>query len=80
MVTAMDAVGVDGALLVSPFTDVPLGRELCRSRCATSIPSRFALVKPVDPNDPKVAETIADWAKTPGTVGIRIMMTREHVE
>jgi predicted TIM-barrel fold metal-dependent hydrolase len=39
-------------------------------------PGRFGLVKPVDPNDPAVAETIADWAATPGTVGIRLMMTR----
>ena len=37
-------------------------------------PGRFAVVKPVDPADPKVADTIADWKKTPGTVGIRIMM------
>ena len=27
-------------------------------------PGRFGLVKPVDPNDPKVAETIAEWAAT----------------
>jgi predicted TIM-barrel fold metal-dependent hydrolase len=32
------------------------------------------LVKPVDPSDPAVAETIADWKATPGTVGIRIML------
>ena len=43
-------------------------------------PGRFALIKPVDPTDPAVAETIADWAKTPGTVGIRIMMSREISE
>ena len=40
-------------------------------------PDRFALVKPVDPDDPAVAEVIADWKKTPGTVGIRIIMTKE---
>ena len=28
-------------------------------------PGRFALVKPVDPSDPAVAETIAEWAATP---------------
>jgi predicted TIM-barrel fold metal-dependent hydrolase len=39
-------------------------------------PGRFGLVKPVDPTDPAVAKTIADWAATPGTVGIRLMMTR----
>src|SRR6185312_7197365 len=37
-------------------------------------PGRFALVKPVDPGDAAVAETIADWAALDGTVGIRIMM------
>jgi predicted TIM-barrel fold metal-dependent hydrolase len=40
-------------------------------------PGRFALVKPVDPDNPTVADVIADWKKTPGTVGIRIMMTKE---
>jgi L-fuconolactonase len=34
-------------------------------------------VKPVDPTDPDVADVIAAWKKTPGAVGIRIMMTRE---
>jgi L-fuconolactonase len=37
-------------------------------------PSRFRLVKPVDPTDPAVIDTIADWASTTGTVGIRIFL------
>src|SRR5258706_9142311 len=40
-------------------------------------PGRFAIVKPVDPDDPAVADVGADWKKTPGTVGIRIMLTME---
>jgi predicted TIM-barrel fold metal-dependent hydrolase len=76
MVAAMDEVGVDGAILVSPFSlyryDASYAMEV-RSRH----PGRFALVKPVDPSDPAVAETIADWAATPGTVGIRIMLNRD---
>src|SRR5262249_15275969 len=40
-------------------------------------PDRFAIVKPVDPDDPAVADVIADWKKTPGTVGIRIMLAKE---
>jgi predicted TIM-barrel fold metal-dependent hydrolase len=40
-------------------------------------PDRFGLVKPVDPSDPGVAETIADWASTTGTIGVRIMLNRE---
>ena len=40
-------------------------------------PDKFALVKPVNPDDPAVADVIADWKKTPGTVGIRIILTKE---
>ena len=32
------------------------------------------MVKPVDPTDPAVVDTIADWASTDGTVGIRIFL------
>src|SRR5260221_12978601 len=31
-------------------------------------------MKQVDPNDPAVVDTIAEWAGTEGTVAIRIMM------
>jgi L-fuconolactonase len=37
-------------------------------------PGRFALVKPVDPGNPAVAETVAEWAATKGTVGIRLFL------
>jgi predicted TIM-barrel fold metal-dependent hydrolase len=40
-------------------------------------PGRFGLVKPLDPSDPGVAETISGWAATPGAVGVRIMMNRD---
>jgi predicted TIM-barrel fold metal-dependent hydrolase len=40
-------------------------------------PDRFAIVKPVNLDDPAVADVIADWKKTPGAVGIRIMLTKE---
>jgi predicted TIM-barrel fold metal-dependent hydrolase len=40
-------------------------------------PDKFALVKSVNPDDPAVADVIADWKKTPGTVGIRIILTKE---
>jgi predicted TIM-barrel fold metal-dependent hydrolase len=32
------------------------------------------LIKPVDPTDPAVTATIADWAATSGAVAIRVMM------
>ncbi|MBV9599001.1 MAG: amidohydrolase [Chloroflexi bacterium] len=79
MVAAMDAVGVDGAILVSPFSlyrfDASYALEV-RAKYA----DRFALVKPVDPGDPAVADTIAAWAATPGTVGVRIMLNRDLSE
>ncbi len=78
MVAAMDAVGVDGALLVSPFStyryDASYAIEVHKAH-----PGRFGLIKPVDPSDPAVAETIADWAATNGTVGVRLMLNREGV-
>jgi L-fuconolactonase len=77
MVAAMDEVGVDGAVLVSPFSmygyDASYAIEVHKAH-----PSRFGLVKPVDPNDPGVADTIANWKATKGTVGVRIMM-RDNV-
>jgi L-fuconolactonase len=73
MVAAMDAVGVDGALLVSPYSMYRYDASYARDVYAAH-PTRFRLIKPVDPTDPKVVDTIADWAATEGTVGIRIMM------
>jgi L-fuconolactonase len=75
MVVAMDAAGVDGAILVSPFTmyryDASYALEVRKRH-----PGRFALIKPVDPADPAVAEVIADWKRAPGTVGIRMLLVR----
>jgi L-fuconolactonase len=75
MVAAMDAVGVDGALLVSPFAmygyDASYALEVHKKH-----PGRFGLIKPFDPTDPQVAERVADWAATPGAVGVRIMLNR----
>ena len=73
MVAAMDAVGVDAALLISPFAlyryDAGYVLEVHPAH-----PGRFALIKPVDPTDPAAAETIADWATLDGAVGVRIML------
>ena len=73
MVAAMDAVGVDGAILVSPFSMYRYDASYALLVYAAH-PSRFRLVKPVDPTDPGVTETIAEWARTKGTVGIRIFL------
>ncbi len=74
-VAVLDAAGVDGAILVSAFTmyryDASYVLEVRKRH-----PGRFALVKPVDPADPAVADVIAEWKRTPGTVGIRMLLVR----
>ena len=76
MVTAMNDVGVDGAILVSPFSMYRFDASYALDVYAAH-PSRFRLVKPVDPTDPAVVDTIAEWAATEGTVGIRIFLRDE---
>ena len=75
MVAAIDAVGVDGALLISPFTmygyDASYALEVHAAH-----PGRFGLIKPVDPTDPGIAEKIGDWAANPGKVGVRLLLNR----
>lgn len=75
MVAAMDRVGVDGALLVSPFTMYRYDASYALDVYARH-PSRFGLIKPVDPTDPGVVETIEEWAAIDGTVAIRLMLNR----
>jgi predicted TIM-barrel fold metal-dependent hydrolase len=54
MVAEMDKVGVDGAIFISAFSmyryDACYAVEVQRAH-----PERFAIVKPVDPDDPAVA-------------------------
>src|SRR5213082_3126233 len=75
-VALMDKLGIDGAIFISAFSlygyDASYAVEVQRKH-----PRRFAIVKPVDPDDPAVADVIAEWKKTPGAVGIRIMLTKE---
>ncbi|MDA0264932.1 MAG: amidohydrolase family protein [Chloroflexi bacterium] len=77
MVAAMDAVGVDGALLISPFSlyryDASYALEVYAAH-----PDRFALIKPFDPASESVADEVADWAATPGVAGARIMLTAQE--
>lgn len=76
MVAAMDEVGVDGAIFISSFSmyryDASYAIEVQRAH-----PGRFALVKPVDPDNPAAGDVIAEWKKTPGAVGVRIMIPKE---
>jgi L-fuconolactonase len=76
MVAAMDKVGVDGAIFISSFSmyryDGSYAVAVQRAH-----PGRFAIVKPVDPDDPSVADVIAEWKRTPGAVGVRIFLPKE---
>ena len=79
MVATMDAVGVDGALLVSPFSMYRYDAGYALEVYATH-PGRFGLIKPFDPQSEAVADEIAEWAGTPGVVGARIMLTAQSFE
>ncbi len=74
MVAAMDAVGVDGALLVSPFSmyryDASYALEVYAKH-----PNRFGLIRPFDPDSETIDEDIAQWTGTAGVVGARIMLS-----
>jgi len=78
MTAAMDAVGVDGAIIVSTFNlyryDPAYALE-----CFRAFPDRFRVVKPIDATDPGVDGIVADWAKTPGAVGVRLMLRAEQL-
>ena len=76
MVAAMDKVGVDGAILVSAFSLYGYDASYAVS-VQQAHPARFALVKPVDPDDPMVPDVIADWKRTPGAVGVRVFLLKE---
>jgi L-fuconolactonase len=77
MVAAMDKVGVDGAIFISAFSmyqyDASYAVDVAKAH-----PGRLAIVKPVNPDDPDVADVVADWKKMRGAVGIRIMLTKEN--
>jgi L-fuconolactonase len=76
MVTAMDAVGVDGALLVSPWTTYRYDASYAREVHARH-PGRFGLIKPFDASSPDVGDEVAEWAQTPGAVGARIVLLEQ---
>ena len=79
MVAAMDAVGVDGAILISPFSlyqyDASYALEVYAKH-----PGKFGLVRPFNPQSEAAADEVAEWAATPGVVGARIMLTAREYE
>jgi len=79
MVNAMDEVGVDGALLVSPWTMYRYDASYALQVHAKH-PGRFGLIKPFDSRDDDVSEQINDWAAKPGAVGARIMLMSPNLD
>jgi len=79
MVAAMDAVGVDGALLISPYRmyhyDASYALEVYSKH-----PGRFGVIKPLDPKSETIADDFAEWAGTSGVVGARIMIAGQVFE
>ena len=79
MVAAMDSVGIDGALLVSPFSmygyDASYALEVYAKH-----PGSFGLIKPFDPQSEATADEMAEWTGLPGVVGARIMLAYQPFE
>ena len=79
MVAAMDSLGVDGALLISPYSLYRYDPSYILEVYAKH-PGRFGLIKPFDPQSETVADEVAEWTSTPGVVGVRIMLTAQEYE
>ena len=79
MVAAMGAVGVDGALLVSPYGMYRYDASYVLEVYAKH-PGRFGLIKPFDPQSDAVTDEIAEWTATPGVVGVRVMFLGQPFE
>ena len=79
MVAAMDAVGVDGALLISPFSlygyDASYAMEVGEKHS-----DRFGLIRPFDPDSGAIADEMAEWTGRPGVVGARVMLGAQDFE
>ena len=76
---AMGEVGVDGALLVSPFSlygyDASYALEVHRAH-----PDKFGLVKPFDVKSGTIREDLLEWASIPSVVGARLMLSNSGIQ
>ena len=72
----MQRIGCSAGIIVSTFNlyryDPGFALEVYRK-----YPERFRVVKPIDAIDPAIDDVVADWAKTKGAVGVRIMLRDE---
>ena len=79
MVAAMDAVGVDGAILISPFSLYGYDPSYILGVYGQH-PGKFGLVRPFDPNSESIDQDVDEWTSTPGVVGCRIMLANQDYE
>lgn len=73
MVAAMDQVGVDGALLVSPWTMYRYDPSYALEVHAEH-PDRFGLITPIDVRRDDIDDAVAAWADNDGAVGVRLVL------
>jgi len=73
MVAAMDAVGVDAAVIVSSFNLYRYDPSYALEVFAT-YPQRFRVVTPIDATDRAIDDVVGTWAATRGAVGVRIIL------
>src|SRR5262245_27700585 len=76
MVAAMDAVGVEAAIIVSTFNLYRYDPSYALDVYG-KYPDRFRVVKPIDVADPAIDDVIAAWKTVKGAVGVRIMLRDE---
>ena len=79
MIAAMDSVGVDGAILISPFAMYQYDASYALLVYGRH-PDKFGLVRPFDPSSRSISDDVSQWADTPGVVGARIMLNAYDFE
>ena len=73
MLAAMDAVRVDGAILISPFSLYGYDPSYILD-VHSKHPTKFGLVRPFDPGSDSIDEDVGEWTGTTGVVGCRVML------
>jgi predicted TIM-barrel fold metal-dependent hydrolase len=74
MVAAMDAVGVDRAVIVPPIWESD-EQETAFKACRDH-PGRFKIMGRLDPYGPKAKEMLETWLQKPDMLGIRLAFVR----
>jgi L-fuconolactonase len=77
VVATMDSLNVVGALLVSTYSTYRFDPSYV-IEVRNAHPDRFAMVTPVDPDSEDISDVIAEWARTPGAVGVRVVLSSAH--